>query len=414
MRTKMYGIIAAFACLLVFTACESTTGPVSESDTDGDILPGQPQFDPKVTVCNPWGDDATASNRGIVGRLTYMPPGICADENGAALPSRPKLASSYLDLGTAVDVTLFFSRLFVPTRFFDRGFETQDGTLITNASGNTLYEWFGVELLTQLKLSPGDEEGDYQLAVLSDDGSVVYLDTPTGPVSLINNDGEHATKMGCADTPIHLSYDTKVPIKIQYYQGPRFHISLVMMWRKWPDGSRTVPGDANWEYRDDANRKLCGQSGGAPYGYSNNTYYFTSGNAGQPAATPTSKYYEMLANGWKVLENQNYALVDEIQSNPCRPTEEPLMISGVTIVDILQTSATVSWITNLESDSRAIVRNAATGAIVGEVYDDNMTLNHSVIMMGLISNTLYSVEVVSTTAGGQSATSSQFAFKTRR
>ncbi len=167
MRTKMYGIIAAFACLLVFTACESTTGPVSESDTDGDILPGQPQFDPKVTVCNPWGDDATASNRGIVGRLTYMPPGICADENGAALPSRPKLASSYLDLGTAVDVTLFFSRLFVPTRFFDRGFETQDGTLITNASGNTLYEWFGVELLTQLKLSPGDEEGDYQLAVLS-------------------------------------------------------------------------------------------------------------------------------------------------------------------------------------------------------------------------------------------------------
>lgn len=414
MRTKNYGVVAAFTCLMLLSACESPTGPVSESGTDGDVLPGQPQFDPKVTVCNPWGNDDTALDRGIVARLTYMPPGICADENGTALPGRPKQAASYLSMGIDTDVTVFFSRLFVPTRYFDRGFETQDGTTVLNASGQPMYEWFGVELLTQLKLAPGEEEGDYQLAVLSDDGAVVYLDSPSGPISFINNDGEHATKMGCANTPIHLTANTKIPIRVQYYQGPRFHISLVLMWRKWPTGDRTYPGDSVWEYRDDANRKLCGQSSGEPYGYSSNTYYFTSGNAGQPAATPTSKFYEMLANGWKVLENQNYGLVDDIASNPCRPPEDPLIISGVVISNILQTSATVLWSTNIAANSTAIVKNPSTGAVVATFTDSAMVTDHSLNMTGLASNTLFAVEVVSVSASGQTVTSSQFAFKTRR
>lgn len=418
MKPKVIGLLAILS--IVFLAgCETPTGGVAEGETEGDVI----QFDPQATVCNPWNDDATAANRGIVGRLAYMPPGVCTDPNDPSifLSGRPRQASAYMGtnvggLGMPVDVAIFFGRLFVPTRFFDRGFETQSGTLITNAAGNTLYEWFGVDFETQLKLGPGDAEGDYQLAVLSDDGTVVYLDTPEGLIEHVSNDGEHPTKMGCAASPIHLTVGQKVPIRIQYYQGPRYHISLVLMWRPWP-------GSENWQYTNSAdNRKLCGvDANGNLYGYASNTYYFTSSSdPGQPAGTPTSKFHSMLADGWKVLENQNFALPDYVASNPCTPPpppppveEDTLLISGVTISNILTTSASVTWVTSINANSRVRVTDSVTGQTMEFSSPDYVTLR-TIEVTGLSANTLYSLEVESVSPAGQTATSAQFAFRTRR
>lgn len=68
-----------------------------------------------------------------------------------------------------------------------------------------------------------DPEGDYQIALLADDGAVLQAsDTGAGFTTLIDNDGTHPTKMACASRTVHMSRDSRIPIKLDYYQGPRY------------------------------------------------------------------------------------------------------------------------------------------------------------------------------------------------
>jgi len=444
MMTKMAGrsLLVFFLFCGMLTACESPSGAGSEGETEVDLLPGQPVFDPETTVCNPWGDSGMAADRGIVARLNYMKPGVCrvsdvddpltpGDESAQFLPNRPRTAISYIDeslgFSIATEVTLFFNKLFIGTRYFDRGFTTQEGTTVVNSAGNTLYEWFGVEFQTQIKLfdsdanllevnpgllevdyPPGYYEGDYQLAVLSDDGAVVHLETENGLQEIINNDGEHATKLGCSQQPIRLNRGQKVPIRIHYYQGPRHHISLVVMWRKWPT-------NGSWGYSQiDQNtgnsRSLCGPG----VNYSSNSFYFTPGNVNEPAATPTNNFREMLANGWSVLETQNYSLPADIISNPCTPAEPPMSITGAAVTSVLATTANVTWSTSTAAVSYVTVKNLTTGVVFTTVPTVAFTTNHVIALTGLSSNTLYSIRATSTSPGGQVVTSEEVAFRTRR
>lgn len=445
MTTKgtVQGLLVLILILFTASACESPSGTGQEGETIVDLNPGDPpQFLPEATVCNPWGDSGMAADRGIVARLNYMKPGVCRvadvddpltpqDESGQFLATRPRTAVSYVDdaLGFSVPtgVTMFFNKLFVGTRFFDRGFATQDGTVVENSAGNTLYEWFGVDFKTQLKLFDSDAnlleinpglasadypagyfEGDYQLAVLSDDGAVVYLETENGLQTLINNDGEHATKMGCSETPIRLTRGQKIPIRLQYYQGPRYHVSLVLMWRKWPSSGGW--GYSQTDQTTGSNRNLCGPS----VNYSSNSFFFTPGNSNEPAATPTNNFREMLANGWSVLETQNYSLPDDILNNPCTPPEAPLSINGVAIANALASSATVTWSTSSVAVSYVTVRNLSTGATFSTQATTSFTTNHVIDVTGLSANTLYAVRATSTSPGGQVVVSEEVAFRTRR
>lgn len=361
--------------MLSLTACVAPEGG-QEGDTIGDT---SPQFDPAFTVCNPFSDEETARNRGIVAQLKYL----TADQ------PRYSRAVDYIDYGTPIDVTIFFNRLFVPTRPWDRGFVTKDGTEILTENGDTLYEYFGLELQSELKLGLADSPGNYQMAILSDDGALLALETESGLQTLVDNDGTHSTKMGCATEPLFLDSNSRIPINLKYYQGPRYHISLVVMWRPWPE-------DNNWQ------DPLCGASG-------NSKFFDSTQNPPQPKAP----FHELLARGWRVLENDNYSLPQDIRENPCTPAEEPLLNSGITIVDILQTSARVTWTTNIPADSKVVINNLTTNVLT-EFTDSQFVTSHSVNVTDLTANTLYSVEVHSRTAGGQVTISSQYAFRTRR
>jgi hypothetical protein len=445
MKTKRArnGLLVIFSICVLLSACESPSGTAQEGENLVDLNPGQtPQFTPETTVCNPWGDSGMAADRGIVARLNYMKPGVCrvadvddpntpGDESAQFLSTRPRTAISYIDdsLGFSIptDVTLFFNKLFIGTRYFDRGFATQDGTVVENAAGNTLYEWFGVEFKTQIKtfdsdsnllqinpgLQPADYpagyfEGDYQLAVLSDDGAVVYLETANGLQEIVNNDGEHATKLGCSQQPIHLVRGQKIPIRIQYYQGPRYHISLVLMWRKWPTSGGW--GYSQTDQNTGSNRNLCG----AGVNFSSNSFYFTPGNANEPAATPTNNFREMLANGWAVLETQNFSLPEEVISNPCTPPEPPMSIAGVAVTSVLSTTATVTWTTSTAAVSYVTVKNLTTGVSFNTAATTQYSTDHVISLSGLSANTLYSIRATSTSPGGQIVTSDEVAFRTRR
>jgi hypothetical protein len=138
---------------------------------------------------------------------------------------------------------------------------------------------------------------------MSDDGSVFEIDQGGGFRPLINNDGWHSSKMGCAADAIEMRRDRDLPIRIDYYQGPRFHIALVLLWRKLSD----VP--VSGEFSDTA----CGKSG-------NDTFF--DSNVVPPKAK--ALWTNMLARGWKVVSPDNFYLPEDGVVNPCpAPTPTP-------------------------------------------------------------------------------------------
>lgn len=372
MKPKVLGLLVVIPFLLL--GCIVPEGG-SEGDTQADTSP----YDPAKVVCNPFNDEEMARNRGIVGQLKYF-------------GSNPGYSSvvDYVANGNSIDANIFFNRLYVPTRPFDRGFVAKDGTEILTERGDTLYEWFGLDLNTQVKLAQSESAGLYQMALLSDDGAILSISQDGEMQTLVNNDGTHPTRMACATEPIYLDHNTKIPVNIKYFQGPRYHISLIVMWREWPSDPALV-NDVN-----------CGVSG-------NDKFFAYNMNPVQPK----DRFLDMLARGWKVLQNDNYALPQEVASNPCTLAEDPLLISDVLITDIMQTTARVSWKTNIPANSK-IKLTWSNGMQSVELVSEDLVTEHAMQLEGLLANTLYGMEVTSTSVGGQTVTNNQFAFKTRR
>lgn len=281
--------------LIIFSSgCESEEEFVQAgnssvySDPGGTTVTSSSGAEAEKTVCDPFsGSDPvdTDVRHGIIANLKYL-----SDE----MPRYTK-ATDYQSYGLPVDVDLFFSKLDIPTRPFDRGFVTQNGTVLKNQNGTTLYEYFSIHFESLLQLSETDRSTRYQFALLSDDGAVLRLNLGNGYQTIVNNDGTHPSKFACADTPIEFDSFTQIPMSLDYYQGPRYHISLILLWREWSD-------DADFDWRDPA----CNTSGNSRFfNYNNNP------------PTPTQIYQDILARGWKVLNPSNFILPDEVRSNPC-------------------------------------------------------------------------------------------------
>lgn len=369
-----------------------TSGSGSESGTEVEIRPPQENFVcdsiTKHTLANVDDDDDDNDNDFDDGSNFQTKNGLIAD-----LYYLQKDQTKYHELekyfteGTHVDqISLYFNRLFVPTRPFDRGFVTNQGQTVVTPEGDTLYEWFALHMESNLVLNAEDPAGAYQMAVLSDDGTVINIDDGNGFRTLINNDGTHPTKMACATEPIFMSATNKLPVKIDYYQGPRHHISLVVMWRPWPA---------------DINDPLCGQSG-------NSLFFDSTKNPPEPQ----QPYYQLLDRGWKALTTENYVLPDNGQ-NPCTPPE-PLVISNLDVIDRSLTGAKVVWETSRPATSMVEVTKVADGSRHDSPEDTALKTSHSVTLTGLESNTLYSIQVVSTPEEGNTAKSDARTFRTFR
>ena len=251
---------------------------------------------PTKQVCDPFrSGGVSTAEQGILGSLSYL-------QNSAP---RANNIADFEKYGTPVDVELFFNQLNVPTRMFDQGFQTQNGTALLDPQGNTLYEWFMLHFETNIRLSFADSPGNYQFAVLSDDGSIVQINQGTGYEVLINNDGVTASRLGCATQTVSMDATTSLPMKLDYFQGPRYNIALVLLWRRIPDTAcgLTTP------FVD----PMCGQSG--------NDVYF---DPTQVPSVPTDNWIQLLDRGWNVLNPANFYLPTTVVSNPCAiPTPSP-------------------------------------------------------------------------------------------
>lgn len=243
--------------------------------------------DPTRTVCDPLGGSSGSGSirSGLKASLSFIP-------NGST--SMYSDVESFFRRTTHVDADLYFNQLYVPTRAFDRGFVTQSGFTIQNQEGNTLYEFFGLNFESSIRLGSTDQPGLYQFAILSDDGSIMEIDEGNGFNTIVSNDADHPTRMGCATRAVDFSSrDVRMPMKLAYYQGPRYHIALTLLWRK------VNPGQSLSDAR-------CGQSG--------NGLFWDS--TVDPSIAQDA-FIELLSRGWKVLGPDNYVIPDN-EHNPCQ------------------------------------------------------------------------------------------------
>ncbi len=103
---------------------------------------------------------------------------------------------------------IYTRSLNVPPRDFKEGFPG-----VTKR-----FEWFGIDYEGKFWI---ERAGRYEFALTSDDGSVLYIDGD----EVINNDGMHppVTKKGSVQLA-HGAHD----IRVRYFQGPRFHVALIL------------------------------------------------------------------------------------------------------------------------------------------------------------------------------------------
>ena len=254
---------------LLFQNCSEVD--FSAADLRSGELPRPPNAPNDDAVCDPFTMGMSRAENGLSGELRYLVLGVHGD-TAAQLNSRH--IDYYLSDGIRADGQLFFSNLATPTLSFTAGFQSRNGELLRNpATDEPLVEYFSLSFDTRLRLGPNDSPGLYQLALLSDDGSILDVEVGAGIVRLIDNDGTHSTRLVCATQALELGEDTQIPAKIHYFQGPRTEIALQLLWRQVNSA-------------DDLDDLMCGRTG-------SNVFFTGFANGGTPQ--PTSAYQEMLS-----------------------------------------------------------------------------------------------------------------------
>lgn len=313
------------------------------------------------TVCDPFGGvSSNTLDQGIKASLHYRISGM------------PRMYSSldYVSFARKSEQKLFFADINVPTRKFENGFSTQANDVLKDDENNRLIEYFGVKFETIFKLSANDEEGDYEFALLSDDGVTLKSITGTkeNPVitDIIKSEGDHPTKMGCASKSIRMTYDTALPLELTYYQGPRYHISNVMLMRKADVAGQDVE---------------CGKGG--------NNYFFNENDS-----QPKQAYKDLIARGWKVVPKENFFIPKAESYNPCIVGTVPV-ISNFKVNEVITFGVFLSWQTDVFATSQVKLINKATGEVILTNSDNYLRKSHSVQVGGLQSGATYTAQAVS-------------------
>jgi len=80
------------------------------------------------------------------------------------------------------------------------------------------FEWFAIEYTAKIWI---ESPGLYRFSLLADDGAKLYLDNQV----VIDNDGVHGARAISAGATLTRGVHE---IKIEYFQGPRFTVALVL------------------------------------------------------------------------------------------------------------------------------------------------------------------------------------------
>lgn len=313
------------------------------------------------TVCDPFNSiPADNLQQGIRASLHYRTEGMPIFNT----------SEDFVTFAKKSDQKLFFADLNVPTRKFEEGFSTQSNDVLKDDKGYRLIEHFGLKFDTLLTLGAEDEETDYELAILSDDGATLKVLTSTegvpGSQVLISNEGEHETRMGCSTQTISMTKDTTLPIQLTYYQGPRYFISNVLLWRKASEAGKDP---------------LCGVKG--------NDLYFDP-NKG---SAPKKAFLDLQARGWKVLGTENFHIPKD-DYNPCVVGTDP-KITNLKVLEVLMEGVFLNWETDIPATSQVKIVDKETGEVILTDTDNGLRVIHNLQVFGLQSGRTYTAQAVS-------------------
>jgi hypothetical protein len=247
-----------------------------------------PTPDPSTIVCDPLSPgNQTDATLGIETSLYYIENYVV----GGAYPVTT--CDAFLTQGVKANVDVFLSDLNTPPENFSAGFQTSAGNFVEKADGSVLDEWFSLQGTSQIQLGTADRDGYYQFATISDDGVTFKLQNPDGTWNtLIDHQYPHSAMLDCAAAPVYLVKGQKIPMQFQYYQGPRYRIAMMLLWREVDQSMLPATAD-------------CGNAVG-------DDYFF---NGTVSPSVPLVPYTNLLAEGWKPLTNQNFLLKDA--TNQC-------------------------------------------------------------------------------------------------
>lgn len=386
MKTAQLKSLLTLSASLTFMACAPDSGSSSSETSQVNKESGTlskydvNSFPLNKLVCDPWGGSdggPQSPQNGLKATLFYKALNMPQYTN----------VMDYINNTVKSEQTLFFNNINVPTRLFNEGFPLKTGGTISNDQGQKLVEYFALKFESTLQLTSGDQEGDYEIAILSDDGTILNIKDQlqsgsTNPnwERLITNNQVTPTRMGCSSRVVHMTRDKKIPMELFYYQGPRYHIANVLIWRK----SLTAGQDQD-----------CNKSG--------NSYFFDPDHASAPMA-----WTGLVQRGWKVIQDGNFLLpstsssqqtnstqgVPEQNYNACFEGQTP-KIDNVKVDDVTLTSMTISWTTDIPATDQALVINTTTGERVLTVSDNMLRSTHSLVISDLSPHTTYRVQVIS-------------------
>lgn len=233
---------------------------------------GDSEFDP---------DDPSSYLQGLHGTISVPPAGFRS--NTGAWNNLNKFASD----GIVLDQDLFFTWLNVPTRSFTSGFPKFDGSLIKDDEGQDLVEYFRIDFDGLLVAPNNFRGGNFEFAFLSDDGARLKIDGQT----LIDHPSTTPTKMMCGTQTVSLMPGDIRRLEVDYFQGPRHHIAMVLLWREAGQGTEPLCGSAGNETWFDYQRVL---------------------------PVPKMPYFQLLSRGWQPVGPEHLRLPVGQAFNPCR------------------------------------------------------------------------------------------------
>lgn len=390
-KSKLVFAAATLSSLIVLPSCgNKVTSAVEEitqenqSTSTGEVKKlavNVNKYASSKVVCNPFDGGATTQTnyeKGIKAELYYARTGA------------PRLYNSldYVLFAQKSEQNIFLTDMNVPTRMFTEGFSGLNGTVMQNDSGQKLIEFFGLKMMSNLILTENDSDGDYELALLSDDGTTFKIKSGDGDIAdevLINNDGDHPTRMGCSTRTVRMRKNVMLPIEVTYYQGPRYHISNVLVWRKATEAGKD---------------SLCNQLG-------NNLFWNPDNNSSEQQAVKDLK-----ARGWKVVAPDNFVIGTKTDYNPCVAGTNPV-ISNLQLGEVILTSVSMSWNTDIPATAQLELTNMTTGQVTTTTSDNVLRTSHNVQLNGLQAATTYQARVIAVSEDLGRTISSPLTFQTQ-
>lgn len=215
----------------------------SENEDESEILEIEDLIvieEDKNVSCSPLSEKNNSEQKGIVGNVRVIKKGLKKYNS-----LRNKL-TNYLnpEYSEELPIKVFMENINVPERKFSKGFKTNAQTILRH-DDRDLIEWFNVNLESELMLTGPEEEGHYELMIVSDDGSALSIKEMGGEFehkNFLYSPNKHGPKAVCHKTNnssalINFKYGKKYKLNINYFQGPRHVIALQMFWRKIPEAN---------------------------------------------------------------------------------------------------------------------------------------------------------------------------------